>query len=337
MKQLAFYTLIVFTLLSCGGTDGQFRLQGTFEHLGQGEFYLYSPDGGLNRIDTIRLQDGEFDYTTPLQKAATFYLLYPNFSEHIIFANNGDVVKLKADARSLKTTRIEGNKENELLTEFRLTHQDKGLKEQQAAAAEFIKQQPASRVSLHLFKKYFLNGTDKDYAPLARQLYDSLSKAQYSNTEVLMLRSVVNDRRKFVVGEKIPSIELPLPNGDTVRSEDYRGRYLLITFWAGWKANSTGLLYHTRRLRRLTNDSLAAISYSLDVQKSLLRIEEKGDTVDWPSYCSFEGWNDSNLPLWGIRDIPFSVFVDTAQVIVAQGHVFDKDVLPHIKKAFNLK
>ncbi len=337
MKQLAFYTLLVFTLLSCGGSDNQFRLKGTFEHLEQGEFYLYSPDGGSHQIDTIRLRDGEFDYTATLAGEATYYLLYPNYSEHVIFARKGETVTMEADARSLKTTRIEGSKENEQYTEFRLKNQDLSQKEQLKAAADFIRQQPASRVSQFLFKKYYLNGAGAKDTQTTSQLYDMLRKAQPGNTGLTLWSNAISSDQKFTVGKKMPSIELPLPNGDTIRSENFRGRYLLLTFWAGWRSQSTSLLFHTRRLRRLTNDSLAAISYSLDVKPSLRRAEERGDTVDWPSYCSYNGWNDPRLQLWGIDDIPFSVFVDTAQVVIAQGSKFDVDILPHVKKVFHLK
>ena len=33
MKRFILYTLVAFTLLSCGGSEGRFRLKGEFEHL----------------------------------------------------------------------------------------------------------------------------------------------------------------------------------------------------------------------------------------------------------------------------------------------------------------
>lgn len=102
MKRFILYTLIAFTLLSCGGSEGRFRLKGEFEHLRQGEFYIYSNDGGTAGFDTIRIEDGQFDYETDLRDHAIYYLLYPNLSEQVIFGASGDVITIKGDARNLK-------------------------------------------------------------------------------------------------------------------------------------------------------------------------------------------------------------------------------------------
>ena len=109
MKRFILYTLIAFTLLSCGGSEGRFRLKGEFEHLRQGEFYIYSNDGGTAGFDTIRIEDGQFDYETDLRDHAIYYLLYPNLSEQVIFGASGDVITIKGDARNLKSVEVKGS------------------------------------------------------------------------------------------------------------------------------------------------------------------------------------------------------------------------------------
>ena len=64
MKRAILYTFCGFTLLSCGGSEGRFRLKGEFDHLQQGEFYIYSNDGGTSDLDTIQVVGGKFDYET---------------------------------------------------------------------------------------------------------------------------------------------------------------------------------------------------------------------------------------------------------------------------------
>ena len=125
MKRFILYTLIAFTLLSCGGSEGRFRLKGEFEHLRQGEFYIYSNDGGTAGFDTIRIEDGQFDYETDLRDHAIYYLLYPNLSEQVIFGASGDVITIKGDARNLKSVEVKGSQPNEELTAFRLENKDK--------------------------------------------------------------------------------------------------------------------------------------------------------------------------------------------------------------------
>ena len=101
--------LLSLLLLASCGTDGRhFRIDGRFRHLNQGEFYVYSPDGTIEGLDTIKIQDGKFTYETPCTRKGTLVLLFPNFSEQPVFTEPGKTVKVKADASHLKEMTIRG-------------------------------------------------------------------------------------------------------------------------------------------------------------------------------------------------------------------------------------
>lgn len=337
MKRGLLYVFLVFTLLSCGGSPGHFRLKGEFTHLQQGEFYLYSPDGGLDRIDTIRLEGGSFDYTTPLADQATYILLYPNYSEHVIFGRSGDVITVKGDARNLKSTRIEGNDENEKMTQFRLDFQDRPLAERRQAAATFIRQEPNSRVSNWLFKLYFLRADGTDVVRQRQELFRLLCQAQPDNGQLALWHTEVKSRGRIAVGQPFPDWTLTLADGKEVSPADYKGQYLLITFWAGWQHKSTSLLHQVRYWRQKSHGQLAAISYSLDVNRSLYASFLSRDTVDWPSYCDFSAWRNPQIDELGIYDIPYSILVGPDQKVMAHSGDFTKDILPTLKNALHLK
>lgn len=88
MKQLV-YTLLTLILVSCAFDSGQFRIEGRFKNLNRGEFYVYSPDGGIQGVDTIKVADGRFAYATPVNGQAMFMLIFPNFSEQPVFGGYG--------------------------------------------------------------------------------------------------------------------------------------------------------------------------------------------------------------------------------------------------------
>ena len=204
MKRFILYTLIAFTLLSCGGSEGRFRLKGEFEHLRQGEFYIYSNDGGTAGFDTIRIEDGQFDYETDLRDHAIYYLLYPNLSEQVIFGASGDVITIKGDARNLKSVEVKGSQPNEELTAFRLENKDKGLSGTREAAAAFIAQSPSSPVSVFLFKEYFLSYDDVSQGDVKKH-YRALCKAQPDNLQLLSWQSDVENRDRLLKkGSSLP-------------------------------------------------------------------------------------------------------------------------------------
>ena len=147
----------VFGLLltACGSGNGQFKLDGRFLHFNQGELYVYTYDGSIAGIDTIKVEGGRFTYEIPCEMPTTLMLVFPNFSEQPVFAEPGKSVSVKADASHLKELKVEGSKENKLMNEFREMILSVSPPEEKRLAEMFIKDHPESAVSVFLLRKYF--------------------------------------------------------------------------------------------------------------------------------------------------------------------------------------
>ena len=98
-------------------------------------------------MDTLRLREGKFDYTVPLQEKATYHILYPNFSELVIFGESGKVVKVKGDARSLNEVKVSGTDENETYTKYRRESQNLSGKKLDSLTRDYILQYPTMQMS----------------------------------------------------------------------------------------------------------------------------------------------------------------------------------------------
>ena len=155
-KHITYLILLTLVLVSCGVDGKHFKLEGRFLHLNQGEFYVYSTDGVLDGIDTIKIEGGRFAYEIPCDEEGTLVMVFPNFSEQPIFTQPGKTVEIKADASHLKELEAEGTDNNKLMTAFR--KQVSNMSPQQAvdAAEEFVKHNPKSNVSAWLIRKYFI-------------------------------------------------------------------------------------------------------------------------------------------------------------------------------------
>lgn len=331
MKRFIPYILIGFTLLSCGGPLDRITIEGKFTHLQQGEFYIYTENGGNDRIDTITVVGGRFEYTSPLNEPSVFHLLYPNFSEHIIFAAPGDKIKIEGDANNLKETQITGNDANKALTSFRMDNMGKSEEEIAQAARTFILDLPSSPVSTYLFRRYFL---DRSHDSIAiRELYDSLSAAQPDSKTLPLWQGPVERINLCKTGTQLPAFTIPLPNGDTLKSSDYKGRYLLLTFWASWNSSSTSLMFETSYQLRKCHNRFSTISCSLDVDSIGYSLVLRRDSVNWPSICDYKAWRSPLVELLGIDDIPYLILTDSLLNIVAQGNRM-KDIEPVLKEKF---
>jgi hypothetical protein len=85
MKHYAFIILLAIVMVSCGTDSRHFKVDGHLLNLNNGEFYVYSPDGAIFGLDTIKVQGGRFSYEISCEQKGTLVLIFPNFSEQPIF------------------------------------------------------------------------------------------------------------------------------------------------------------------------------------------------------------------------------------------------------------
>ncbi len=319
------------------GHPNEVRLEGEFAHLEQGEFFIYSSDEGLERLDTLHIQDGEFSYRLPTLETATLHILYPNQSELVVFGSPGADITIEGDAQNLSEVEVSGDEDNEVYTEFRLGANGKSPEETRSIARDYILEYPTLAMSRYLFVTYFLSGGASVSRKEVTELYDSLSHACPDNLAISRLSSNVRAFGLLNVGNPLPDFSLTLKPGHggngqeerVIKNSDYKGKHLLIIFWASWKGGSKSAIYRARRFRRemkAKGKDIELISYSLNTdERALSRIEEN-DTIDWPSYCDFQCFASPLAQKWGIRELPYILLVTPDGRIAASGSSWIDDI-----------
>lgn len=337
MMRFILYNLIVFTLLSCGNSQSQFRLTGEFKHLQQGEFYLYNPETEEFAFDTISISGGKFDFQTSIKdnNKAIYYLLYPNFTEQVIFAQNGTHVEIKGDARKLSETEVSGTDENKQLTLFRKKHLNSSTEEQKADAAQYIKNNAGSIVSLYLFQKYFLNTASVDTLRM-QELYETLLAHQPNTAQIKKWQTSITALTQNANINVFKQIKFITSEKDTVTTESYKGKPILITFWASWLSSSYQN-YQTKNLWTKYQDSLQILSISLDISEQDLTYGIKRNNIKWPIYCDYNGWENPIYEQLSIHEIPFALLFDKEQKFVISGKDIKNDITPALKKLIHIE
>ena len=110
----------LFILTACGVDSNRFRLEGRFRNMNQGEFWVYSIDGGIDGVDTVQVRNGRFSYETTLRMPSTFIMVFPNFSELPVFAQPGKTISIKGDVSHLKEIAVGGTDANDDMTKLRM-------------------------------------------------------------------------------------------------------------------------------------------------------------------------------------------------------------------------
>ena len=312
------YILLALILVSCGAPSGQFKIEGRFLNLNQGELYVYSTDGLINGVDTIHTNGGRFSYQIPCEDKGTIMLVFPNFSEQPIFAESGKTAHVKADATHLKEMMVEGSDANELMTRFRQAVATASPPETVQKASLFIKDNPKSPVSFYLLKQYFILSATPDYRQ-AVQLADVLIKAQPENVELIRLKHDLDILNTMQVNATMPSFTAVDIYGRSVSDASLRGKVAVVHVWSSWNYESQDIL---RRLRTMYTDNkskLGIVGICIDGAKRDCRNFLKHDSVPWPTICDEQMFDGQLITKLGFASIPDNVVMDTNGKVVARG------------------
>ncbi len=315
MNKLLSYITLALILVSCGNSGGQFRLEGHFKNLNQGEFYLYDLEEGT--IDTIAVKDGQFTYASALRDTVTFSLLFPNFSEVPIFATPGTKVKISGDVSHLKETEIRGSKENNLMTSFRLRTSDMMPPEVVSEAERLMLEKPASPVAVYLLRRYFLLSPTPDYTK-SFQLCDSLLKAQPTNIPLVRVHQQLKSLRHQQSNGRLPQFKAVSTKGDTITNRRLNSAVNVIYLWASWSYDSQSTLRQIRQLQKDNREKLSVVSICIDASPAEGRSTLERDSITWPNICDGKMWQSPLLAKFGMSTVCDNIITDKQGKIVGR-------------------
>ena len=329
MKRYLAYVILLLLLASCGAESGRFRIEGRLANMNQAEFYIYNMDGGSLRLDTIKVVDGRFIYETDLEHQGTFVILYPNFSDQVVFGESGAVVEMAGDASHLKDMEVTGTDDNDLMTAWRIQANTLTPPEVNKSAVEFIKEHPASIVSNYLLSRYLILDDSPDYQQ-AEELSLLLQKEQPQNGRLLNLSKLLAGLKNYQEGKKLPDFSATDINGKRVSRESLNGELNVICLWATWNYDSQSILRKLNKLRRDYGSRLTLLSICLEPSVKDCRRFVERDSMRWSHVCDGRMWESPLVTKLGFSNMPGNLFVDRHGKIVAVD-VKNKDIEEKVK------
>ncbi|MEE1205187.1 MAG: DUF4369 domain-containing protein [Prevotella sp.] len=268
---------VVFTLVaalvctSCGTDSRHFRIDGRLLHLNQGEFYVYSPDGTINGLDTIKVQAGRFSYEVACDRPMTLMIVFPNFTEQPVFAQPGKSVDLKGDASHLKEMTVKGTKDNELMNKFREMIRNAAPPEMKKCAKLFVQDHPESRVGAYLVDRYFIHDANPDTKTAVR-LVDLMIEKQPENGYLKRQKRQLTASFVATKGADIPNVLGTTVDGKTIgRVQLTKAPVTVVCALATWKYESMSQFRRLAAYAASQQGRVAVVGVSIDASPSLVR------------------------------------------------------------------
>lgn len=117
-----------------------------------------------------------------------------------------------------------------------------------------------------------------------------------------------------------PDFTLPDPNGKMISLKSFRGKYVLVDFWASWcgpcrQENPTVVA----AFNRFKDKNFTVLGVSLDDNKAKWLKAVQDDKLTWTHVSDLKQWESIVVPMYQIQGIPFNVLVDPNGKIIASG------------------
>jgi peroxiredoxin len=121
------------------------------------------------------------------------------------------------------------------------------------------------------------------------------------------------------IGTIAPEIELPTPDGDTLKLSSFRGKYVLLDFWASWcrpcRVENPHLV---KAYEKYQDKGFEIFQVSLDKKRdSWVKAIEK-DQLNWPQVSDLKYWHSEPAKLYKVQAIPANFLLDKNGRIVAK-------------------
>jgi peroxiredoxin/predicted negative regulator of RcsB-dependent stress response len=228
---------------------------------------------------------------------------------------------VKALAQIILTMgRAQAGQFDEALKRFRELMQGIGQNEQEEFAASFADNLATAAITAGEFG-------------IAREVYTALL-SRFSDSPNLRQKVQRDLKRLDKVGKPAPSFTSEDINGKAVRLDAYRGKYVLIDFWATWCAPCIGELPRLQAAYRTYHDAgFAIIGVSLDESKTAVVDFARARNLPWPQLHNASGSADL-VEGFGVSSIPATYLIDPEGTVIrldVRGKALDETLKRLIK------
>lgn len=314
---------VALALVSCGTRKGYFSIEGRFLNLNQGEIYVYSPDGVIEGIDTIKVNGGRFALEIPCKRDGLLMLVFPNFSQQPVFAESGEGVDIKADASHLKQMEVTGTDDNKLMTDFRKGIASASPPEATKLAEHFVRDNAESPVALYLIKRYFVVEGNAAALKKARELLAIVKGEQPKNGNVARMEKSLKTMLAANVGDRLPSFSAVDINGKQVSDAMLRGKKSIVFTWATWSYDSQSMMRRIKDIMASKSGSVAAIGINLDASSKTCRETVERETFPFPNICDEALFDSKLLTLFGLHSVPGNIIIGADGKVAARNVATD--------------
>jgi thiol-disulfide isomerase/thioredoxin len=297
------------------------------------------------------IQKGKFDLSIN-QPAPTAYRLTiagkPEAGTLTVFCDHGNL-SIRLEGENFNIAEVKGSKSNNEWQDY-----DRGVKsfegklravqeyfEELAEKGEIGPKEDSLRFAYQTFfqgkenyiRSWILNHPGSYVSPfilaiqygsspkvdVLKPLFSPLNPEIKSSYYGKVMGELVEKLDAVSIGKSAPVFSQSNPDGQQVSLESFRGKYVLLDFWASWcgpcRQENPNLVKTFQRFR----DQLTILGISLDQKREPWLKAIKDDQLTWEQISDLKGWSNEVAGKYQVRSIPDNFLLDKEGKIIARG------------------
>jgi peroxiredoxin len=147
----------------------------------------------------------------------------------------------------------------------------------------------------------------------------SLLNQQFAQQKAQSMQAEKSTQSNSWVGKKVPDMSMPDVNGKEVSISSFRGKYVLIDFWASWcgpcRAENPNVV---KAFNQYKAKNFTILGVSLDKDKPNWIKAIKEDKLAWTHVSDLAFWNSKSVEIFKFEGIPFNVLVDPDGTVIGE-------------------
>jgi peroxiredoxin len=342
MKKI-FFALLLLPTLVFAQTNG-FTLTGKITGIKDGEVKLTSTQDQPQTIAAGNIKDGAFTLNGMVPEPGLYYLIVGKEQPQHIYVENA-AIKVSGTQKDIKNLKVEGSKSHKDFEDFKNTFNPlfndlnliaaainkandatqradlmkkyhDAIDKLSNAVEQFIASKPNSFVSPFLL---YVTSQALDNPIVMEQRFNKLA-ANVQNSQIgTSLKQYIEYNKVGIVGSNALELSLPDTNGQTISLSSFKGKYVLLDFWASWckpcRMENPNVV---KAYNKFNTKNFTIVGVSLDKDKQPWLDAIKSDKLTWTHISDLQFWNSVAAQTYHVNSIPQNFLIDPNGKIIAR-------------------
>lgn len=313
---MKFTVAILFTLIllqSCSKESANnYHVIGKINGIKKGKVVLAKLDLTTNErvdVDSTTIKNGKFTFNGEIENPYLHTIFINGNKQKIHFFLESSKITILGNKEKLEQVKITGSREDSLFRSYQLDDffdRKKGM--------EIMLKYPDYSVAA--FTAYYQFQTHNIHADTLSTIINSFKKPIQNTAYYHQLKKLYKTIKKVAVSQPAPLFSIPNTDGKMVHLSDFKGKYVLIDFWASWcapcRAENPKLV---EIYKRFSDKNFTILGVSVDKNKKKWVQAIAADKLPWVQVSNLKGW-DKITDLYGVKAVPQNFFLNPDGIII---------------------